>query len=102
MIVKNGILCEILFVDNKSGAPTSSIGRLEEYQLEEFDEENQSNFICFVDSYIPPVLKANIEEIIVYSNDEGVSYPVEHGKLSFAVIDSKITKAKIKTEAEVS
>ncbi len=101
MTVKHGILCEILFVDDKSGAPTSSIGRLEEYQLEVFNEENQSNFISFIESYIPPVLKANIKEITVYGDDEdGASYPVEHGKLSFATINSKITTAK--TEAKVS
>ncbi len=96
MTAKHCILCEIFFLDDKSGTPTSSIGRLEEYQLEEFNEENQSDFISFVESYIPPVLKANIKEIIVYSDDEGVSYPVEHGKLSFAVIDSNIAKTKAK------
>ena len=100
MTVKHGVLCEILFIDAKSGAPTSSIGRLKEYQLEVFNEENQSNFISFIESYIPPVLKENIEEIILYNDEDGASYPVEHGKLSFATLNSKITTAK--TEAKVS
>ena len=95
MTVKNCILCEILFIDDKTGALTSSVGRLEEYKLVEFNDENQSNFISFIKSYIPPVLKANMKEIKVYDDGEGVSYPVEHGKLRLASIDSNIAKTKI-------
>ena len=35
----------------------------------------------------------------MYDNDDGDSYPVEYGKLSFAVID--FNRAKTKTEANV-
>ncbi len=96
MIEKSGILCEILFVDDKSGAPTISIGRLEGYQLKDFNEENQSNFISFIESYIPPVLKVNIKKITMYDDDEGIPYSVENGKLKFTVIDSNIAKIRAK------
>lgn len=94
MNVKHGILCEILFIDRKSGTPISIIGRLEEYQLGEFNLEYQSNFISFIESYIPPVCKADIEEIIVYDDEDGVLYPVEHGKLQFT--ENGSSKPKIK------
>jgi len=94
MIVRKGILCEILFIDDKSGTPTSLIGRIEENQFEEFNE-NRSNFISFVESYNPPILKDSIEEIIVYDDDDGMSYRVEHGRLERSRVDSYKSKAKV-------
>ena len=73
MIAKRNILCEIFFIDDKSSTPTSLVGRIEESQLEEFNE-NLNNYVSFVKSYNPPVLKTNIEEIKVYDDDDGMSY----------------------------
>ena len=95
MNINKGILCEILFIYNRSGIPTSVIGRLEENQLGAFNLENQSNFVSFIESYIPPVCKADIEEIIVYDDDDGMLYRVEQGKFEFSMLDSDMRKVKV-------
>ncbi len=40
MTVKYGILCEILFIDDKSGAPTNIIGRIDEVQFQQFNNSD--------------------------------------------------------------
>ena len=94
MIVKKGILCEILFIDNKSGKHTSLVGRVDEFQLKNFNT-SINNFISFIESYNPPVFKDDIEEIIIYEDDDGMSYHVEQGKLKRSRFDSYISIAKV-------
>jgi len=94
MVEQKGILCEILFVDSKSGKHTSIVGRVEEYQLSKFNTD-LNNFISFIESYNPPVLKDDIEEIITYDDEDGMTYYVEQGKLRISEIESSITKAEI-------
>jgi len=93
MVGQKGILCEILFVDSKSGKHTSIVGRVEEYQLSKFNVD-LNNFISFIEPYNPPVFKDDIEEIIRY-DDDGTTYYVEQGKLRISEVSSSVSKAKI-------
>ncbi len=94
MTLKRGILCEILFNDSKTGAPTSLTGRIYEKSLEEFNS-SKSDFITFVKSCYPPILKDDIEDIVLYDNDDGIHFPVMHGKLEFSTPELAKQKAKV-------
>ena len=94
MTIKRGILCEILFNDNKTGSPTSLVGRIDKYQLEDFNT-NINNFISFTQSCYPPIFKDDIEDIIIYNDEDGINYHIEHGKLAFSKENSGRRKAKV-------
>ena len=94
MTIKRGILCEIFFKDSKTGTPTSLTGRIEEKNLEEFDT-NESDFISFVKTCYPPILKDDIENIVLYDNDDGINFPVIHGKLEFSTPELAKQKAEV-------
>ncbi|MFW9972769.1 MAG: hypothetical protein ACFFDF_21465 [Candidatus Odinarchaeota archaeon] len=63
-----GILCEIFFKDHKSGILNSRIGRIDESQLIKFST-NSIDFIIFKNSYNCPILKKDIEKIIIHHNN---------------------------------
>ena len=90
-------MCEIFFNDSKTGAPTSLTGRIDEKSLEEFNS-SKSDFIIFVKSCYPPILKDDIEDIVLYDNDDGIHFPITNGKMGLSALASDSVKMK----AEVS
>ncbi|KKL84668.1 hypothetical protein LCGC14_1962450 [marine sediment metagenome] len=82
MTINRGILCEIFFNDSKTGTPASLAGRIDANNFEEFNT-NESDFISFVRSSYPPILKEDIEDIVLYDNEDGVHFPVVRGNLEF-------------------
>lgn len=71
------VLCEIIFKDHKSGNLTSRIGRINESQLTRFCT-NSNEFIIFKERYNSPILKKDIEEIIIRRNDRKISIKEEN------------------------
>lgn len=65
------VLCEIIFRDHKSGIISSRIGKINKSQLT-FLSINSNNFIIFKDSYNPPILKTDIQQIIIHHNNSKI------------------------------
>lgn len=72
MINKKELLCEIVFNDHKTGVLTSRIGIIDESQLSLFSS-NSNRFIVFKEKYNSPVLKSEINEIIIHRNEKKIS-----------------------------
>ncbi len=65
------LLCEVVFRDYKSGILTSRIGRINKFQLTKFST-NSNDFIVFKESYNSPILKTDIQQIIIHRNDRKI------------------------------
>jgi hypothetical protein len=75
------ILYEIIFRDHKSGILTSRIGRIDNTQIAKFST-NSNHFIEFKDSYNSPILKLDIQKIIIHHNDKKI--PIEKEDFIFS------------------
>jgi hypothetical protein len=71
---QSGVLCEIIFRDHKSGIITSRIGKINKSQLT-YLSTTSKNFIKFNESYNPPILKTDIQQIIIHHDSSKI--PIE-------------------------
>ncbi|MFX0023563.1 MAG: hypothetical protein ACFE9S_14650 [Candidatus Hermodarchaeota archaeon] len=76
------VLCEIIFRDHKSGIITSRMGKITKSQLT-YLSKTSKNFIIFNESYNPPILKTDIQHIIIHH---------ENSKIRIEKEDSTIIK----------
>ncbi len=72
MKTEKEVLCEIIFKDHKSGVLTSRLGRIDEYQLS-LISTNSNSFIIFKEKYNSPILKSDINKIIIHREDKRIS-----------------------------
>jgi hypothetical protein len=70
------VLCEIIFRVNKSAILTSRIGRINTSQVIEFST-NSKDFIIFKEHDNPPILKTDIEQIIIHREEKNISIKEE-------------------------
>jgi hypothetical protein len=66
------ILCEIIFEDNRLGLLTSRIGKIDPQQLKAL-ATNSDGFVIFKEKYNPPILKTDINQIIIHRDDRKMS-----------------------------
>ncbi|MFX1388947.1 MAG: hypothetical protein ACFE9Z_02660 [Promethearchaeota archaeon] len=73
-------LCEVIFRDPKLGILTSKIGTINDSQLH-FNLKDLDKFIIFNEKYISPILKSDIQQILVYQDDPKINNKQEISKV---------------------
>ncbi len=73
---QSDMLCEIIFRDHKSGIITSRIGKINKAQLTNLSTTSK-NFIKFNESYNPPILKTDIQQIIIHHDNSKITIEKE-------------------------
>jgi hypothetical protein len=73
---QSDVLCEVIFRDHKSGIITSRIGNIDKSQIT-YLSTTSKNFITFKESYNPPILKTDIQQIIIHHDDSTISIEKE-------------------------
>jgi len=71
---QSDVLCEIIFRDHKSGIITIRTGKINKSQLT-YSSPTSNNFIIFNESYNPPILKTDIQQIIIHHDNNKI--PIE-------------------------
>jgi tetraacyldisaccharide-1-P 4'-kinase len=71
---QSDVLCEVIFRDHKSGIITSRIGKINKSQLT-YLFTTSKNFIKFNESYNSPILKTDVQRIIIHHDDSKL--PIE-------------------------
>ncbi len=72
------VQCEIIFKDPISRVPKSITGRISQYEIDNFNE-NENNFIMPLGDVDSPISKDTITEIIIYGEVDRV--PCHKGRL---------------------